>query len=90
MRLLATADRKTIVHGRDHSGELLDFIERFESTNILMAADHLNHHGPLCQVGHEYIIRLKFQDDGMEDHQPRSNLHPETKDSHEGITNSIR
>ena len=70
MRLLATADRKTIMHGRDHSRELLDFIDRFESTNILMAADHLNKHGPLSQAGHAYVIRLKFQDDGMGDYQP--------------------
>jgi hypothetical protein len=42
--------------------DFLDFIDRFETTNILMAAEHLNQYGPLSTTGHAFVIRLNVQE----------------------------
>ena len=42
--------------------EFYDFLDKFETTNILMAVDHLNQHGPLSTAGHAYVIRLNSSD----------------------------
>jgi hypothetical protein len=41
-----------------NKNQILRLKDRFETTNILMAVDNLNQHGPLSTAGHAYIIRL--------------------------------
>lgn len=57
LKLSAKADRSDIKAWAEYPTIFLTFVDKFQSTNILMAADHLNQHGPLSQAGHAYIIR---------------------------------
>ena len=78
-------ERQNLQETLASSASFINFLDRFETTNILIAADHLNQHGPLSTARHAYVVRLNNEAAQWEFINPGESLDLESKEEWKAI-----